>query len=133
MCDRSFTYLYLSLLLHACLHLLHHLLHVRLDLLLHFAHDFFELRCLIQTVRADRNDDIVVLDAALLVVGVERLDLCDLFDCWDPILWQFTHLRGDQRFGGLLDFAQLQVPDVPQSIGLVERLVTRLHHGQEFG
>ena len=120
-------------LLHASLHLLHRLLHALLDLLLDFAHDFLEFGRFNQVVLVDGNDDIGILNSTLPVVSVYGLDFGHLFDHRYTILRQLTKLCGDQSPRDLLDFAQLEVPNVRQSSLLVQRLIVLIHHSESLG
>lgn len=76
----------------------------------------------------ERNDDVRVLDTALLVVRVDGLDLCHFLNHWHSVLRQLAHLGGNQSASNLLDLPLLNLLDVLQRSFLVQRRVAWPHH-----
>ena len=92
-------------LLHAGLHLLHGLLYRHLERLLCFLHDSFEFRRITELMLVEGDYDVRVLNAALLVVRVNGLDLSHLLYHWHAVLRQLTHLCRDEGASDLLNFS----------------------------
>jgi len=92
---------HLLLLLHAGLHLLHSLLHSHLKGLLRLLHDDLELIGFSKIELVESNDDVRILNAALLVVLVDRLNFSHLLHHRHTILRQLTHLGRDERASNL--------------------------------